>query len=71
MRRCDKNIREVLNLADKMIELAGKGDADREDTSCGILYGVVLDAAYKIKRLAEDEKSAHIKKGWWKEAGSG
>jgi hypothetical protein len=50
-----------------MIELAGKGDVDREDVSCGILYGVILDSAYKIKKLAEEEKQAHVKKGWWKE----
>ena len=50
-----------------MIELAVKGDADREDTGCGILYGMLLDSAYKLKKHAEKEKQAHIKKGWWKE----
>jgi hypothetical protein len=30
------------------------------------LYGVLRDSAYKIRRLAETEKGAHIKKGWWK-----
>ncbi|MFO7970394.1 MAG: hypothetical protein R6U40_01435 [Desulfobacterales bacterium] len=49
-----------------MIELAKTGDAQREDTGCGILYGVLLDSAYKLKRLAEKEKQNHIKKGWWK-----
>jgi len=49
-----------------MIELAKIGDAEREDTGCGILYGVLLDSAYKIRRLAEKEKENHIKKGWWK-----
>jgi len=67
LKRCDKNIRETLRLVEMMIELADKGDADREDVSCGILYGVILDAAYKIKKLAEEEKNAHVKKGWWKE----
>jgi hypothetical protein len=33
---------------------------------CGILYGVTRDSAYRIKKLAELEKAAHIKKGWWK-----
>ncbi len=50
-----------------MIKLAVKGDAEREDTGCGVLYGVVLDSAYKIQNLAEKEKDAHIKKGWWGE----
>ncbi|MBW1728426.1 MAG: hypothetical protein JRF31_10495 [Deltaproteobacteria bacterium] len=66
MRPCDRNIKRILQLADKMIELAEIGDAEREDTGCGILYGVLLDSAYKLKRLAEEEKEKHIKKGWWK-----
>ena len=49
-----------------MIKLADKGDLEREDTGCGILYGIVLDSAYKIKKQAEEEKAIHIKKGWWK-----
>ena len=63
---CDINIKKILKLTDKMIELAETGDAQREDTGCGILYGVLLDSAYKLKRLAEEEKENHIKKGWWK-----
>lgn len=49
-----------------MLEVADQGDAVREDTGCGVLYGVVRDSAYRIKKLAEAEKEAHIKKGWWK-----
>ncbi len=45
-----------------MIQLANSGDAEREDTGCGILYGVVRDAAYKIKKLAETEQHNHMKK---------
>ena len=66
MKPCDINIKKILKLTDKMIELAETGDAQREDTGCGILYGVLLDSAYKLKRLAEKEKENHIKKGWWK-----
>ncbi|MBC8247458.1 MAG: hypothetical protein H8E81_07725 [Deltaproteobacteria bacterium] len=54
-----------------MIELANKGDADREDVGCGILYGILRDSGYKLKKLAEKEKKSHIQKGWWKnETGS-
>lgn len=66
MRSCDKNIKNTLNIAEEMIKVANKGDIDREDIGCGILYGVLRDAAYKVKKLAEKEKEAHIKKGWWK-----
>lgn len=64
MKNCDQNILEALELVDKMVQLANKGDAEREDTGCGVLYGVILDSAFKIKKLAEAEKARHIKKGW-------
>jgi hypothetical protein len=66
MKPCDKSIRKTLEMVKAMLEVADQGDAVREDTGCGILYGVVRDAAYRIKKLAEAEKEAHIKKGWWK-----
>ncbi len=66
MKPCDKNIKRTLQLTSEMLKLAEIGDAQREDTGCGILYGVLLDSAYKLKKLAEKEKEAHIKKGWWK-----
>jgi hypothetical protein len=59
---CDKNLKSALQLTDKMIELANKGNAEREDTGCGILYGVLLDSAYKLKKLTEHEKQRHLKK---------
>ncbi|MBW1608453.1 MAG: hypothetical protein JRF45_06020 [Deltaproteobacteria bacterium] len=67
MKSCDYNIKRTLNLVDEMIRVADKGDIDREDTGCGILYGVLRDAAYKLKKLAEQERENHIQKGWWKE----
>ena len=67
MRPCDKSIKTTLGLVEEMLELADEGDAVREDSGCGILYGVLRDAAFKIKRLAESEKNAHILKGWWQE----
>ena len=66
MKRCDQNILSTLEVVNQMIKLAERGDADREDIGCGILYGVLLDSAYKIKKIAEEEKEAHIDKGWWK-----
>jgi len=66
MKACDESIKDTLTLAEKMLALADRGDAVREDNGCGVLYGVIRDAAFKIKRLAETEKDAHKKKGWWK-----
>lgn len=67
MRRCNHNIKKTLNLVDEMIRVADKGDIEREDNGCGILYGVLRDSAYKVKKLAEQEKEKHMAKGWWME----
>ena len=48
-----------------MIALANSGDKDREDIGCGILYGILRDSAYRIKKIAEDEKKAHEDKVKW------
>lgn len=48
-----------------MLELAQAGDDQRQDTGCGVLYGVMRDCAYKIIQLAEAEKRAHEAKGFW------
>lgn len=65
MKPCDENILKVIGLADEMITLADEGDALGADTGCGVLYGVLRDSAYRIKKLAEEERAAHINKGWW------
>lgn len=65
VKKCDLNIKSTLVLVERMLDLADRGDVDREDSGCGIMYGVIRDSAYKIKQLAEKEKQAHINKGWW------
>jgi hypothetical protein len=64
---CNLHIIRTLRLVEEMMELADQGDADREDNGCGILYGVLRDSAYKLKKLADEEKKNHITKGWWRE----
>ena len=65
MRPCNESIEKTIELVKQMLDLADAGDAAREDTNCGVLYSVLRDSAYKIKKLAETERDAHIKKGWW------
>ena len=55
-----------MDLTEEMITLADQGDAQREDTGCGVLYGVLRDTAYKLRRLAEEEIEHHKNKGWWR-----
>ena len=67
VKACDRNIKSTLQLAAEMIKLANKGDVEREDNGCGVLYGILRDSAYKLKQIAETEREQHRKKGWWKE----
>ena len=65
MRSCNAAIEETLKLVMSMLSLSDKGDEVREDDGCGILYGILRDSAYKIKKVAEAEKENHIRKGCW------
>ncbi len=65
MKPCNEHIKATFDIVQQMINLADRGDGDREDVGCGILYGTIRDAAFKIQKLAEAEMQAHMKKGWW------
>ena len=65
MRPCDESIKNTISIAERMLKIADEGDMVREDNGCGVLYGVLRDAAFRVKKLAEAEKDAHIRKGWW------
>jgi hypothetical protein len=65
-RACNESIQRTLELTERMLHLAEEGDRVREDVGCGILYAVIRDCAYKVRRLAEAERDAHVKKGWWR-----
>ncbi len=62
MKPCDQNLQRTIDLTQEMIRLADRGDVDREDTGCGILYGMLRDAAYKLWRMAEEEQQRHHNK---------
>ena len=55
----------MLRLTREMTLLADEGDNHRMDKSCGVLYGMLRDTAYKIRTLAEKEKEFHIETGIW------
>jgi len=62
LKACDQNLKATLKLTDAMIELAIKGDVNREDIGCGILYGMLIDSAYKIKNHAERRSRPILKR---------
>lgn len=65
MKACNKNITKTLKLVEDMIQLANSGDEERDDVGCGVLYGILRDSAYRIKKIAEQERSEHMAKGKW------
>ena len=48
-----------------MLALADEGDQSRNDPSCGILYGILRDMAYRLRQLTEQECEKHKQAGKW------
>lgn len=67
MKTSNELLGDTLRLTEKMLELADLGDEAREDVGCGVLYGLLRDSAFKIRKLAEQEKVDHIRRGAWPE----
>ena len=59
------NLRSVRRLTNEMLALADKGDSSREDVSCGIIYGILRDAAYRLRRMVDDECDRHEEEKKW------
>ncbi|MEW5944966.1 MAG: hypothetical protein AB1742_02080 [bacterium] len=65
LKPCNEKIQKALGLARELMILADEGDEARDDDSCGVLYGVIRDSAYRIKEQAEKEKKKHQDSGKW------
>jgi hypothetical protein len=55
---CLKQIEKAIELAEKMIQLADDVEVRCDDDHCLVVYGVIRDSAYKIRRAAEQETQA-------------
>lgn len=53
------NLNRVVDLCYEMLEIADYGDKLRQDDGCGVVYGLLRDAAYKVRRLAMQELEHH------------
>lgn len=62
MKPCDLHLQESLKLAERMIALSFQGDQDREDNGCGIIYGMMRDAGFRLKHLVNREIENHRQK---------
>ncbi len=65
MKASNATLKETLKITDTMLALSDNGDAVREDDGCGIIYGVLRDSAYKIRKMAKAEIEVHKKRGQW------
>ena len=56
---CQKHLQRALRLAQELLTLADKGDAERQDVGCGIVFGTMRDCGYKLQALVNQEIQAH------------
>ena len=52
-----KFIAEAIKLAEEMLRMAEKGILSCKDDSCLLLYGVIRDCGYKIRKTVEEEQA--------------
>ncbi|NLP01798.1 MAG: hypothetical protein GX089_04825 [Fibrobacter sp.] len=61
----NREILRVQRLNRMLLSCADHGDLYRNDDSCGVLFGIVRDCAYRMLDLAEAEKRKHMERGGW------
>ena len=54
---------DAIKLTEKMLNMAEKGILTCEDDSCLLLYGIIRDCGYKIRRTVEQEQIYCLQKG--------
>jgi len=59
------NLRRVKKLTQEMLALADEGDRDRDDDSCGIIYGILRDSVYRLRAPTEKERQRHERLEKW------
>jgi hypothetical protein len=64
-RTADNNLLQIMRLTQRMLALADAGDRDRDDSACGVIYGILRDSAYQLRKLAKQECEKHRAAGKW------
>jgi hypothetical protein len=67
MKPCNENLSKSLELSNQLLFLADNGDMEREDSGCGVIYGIMRDAGYRIKTEVAREIENHKKSGKWED----
>ena len=53
-----KALAEARDLSEQMLKIAEKGFLACNDDSCLLVYGIILDCSYKIRRTVEQEQQS-------------
>lgn len=61
----NENLVRTVRLTREMLALADEGDRDRDDNTCGIIYGILRDTAYRLRKLAREEFDRHRNGDGW------
>ncbi len=48
-----KNLNRVMLLCYEMLEIADYGDKNRSDDGSGVVFGLLRDSAYKIRKVTQ------------------
>jgi len=59
------NLKRLIQMTRDMLALSDEGDRDRNDDTCGIIYGILRDTGYRLRKLAEEECEKHKQSGKW------
>jgi len=51
----NENLLRLSELSRRLIQVANKGDMEREDDECGVIFGIARDYGYKLQKLIDDE----------------
>ncbi len=62
-----ENLKRVQRLTREMLALADEGDRDRIDDTCGIVFGVLRDMAYRLRKMTDEEIERHRAAGRWED----
>lgn len=65
MQSYNDNLNKLIRMTREMLALADEGDRDSNDDSCAIVYGILRDTGYRLRRLAEKECENHKQTGKW------
>ena len=50
-------LRQIRQMTHEMLALADEGSLETDDASRAILYGILRDAAYRLRKLVDDERA--------------